>query len=233
MTTQLRRQVGVGASVALLATLWAAAAQARPCECDRDLDDIHRVRAEVAAMIDAWREILAAFDTDNAPKDWDDAVSRFQKRVWGDQKVTKVGGLDENGDPIINPGYEQKHCDLVVGALRAHERDHARYLDEELASNPFSGFINWAHAKLSPQWWARVMTQSEIEAHKVWLDSLTSEGSRFENENCDTEAWKCRTTDQLFQSKNECLGDCHANLGTFESPCESVNKWTGKEASPP
>lgn len=165
-----------------LAVLLSPEVQAKPCEC-KDLEKIKSEINRTRKSMDVWKEIFgwargtlegvkppATNDELNAkfsqlynalPSEW----RRILAEPAGKPAVQQnVGGLDQNGDVIVNEEFTQANCDGIVEGVRVHERTHARKYTSPLTA-------------LGPWNLVRIRAESEVEAYRaqtIYLDALVA-----------------------------------------------------------
>lgn len=115
---------------------------AKPCECK----EIDAMTAEIQRVSNAqaiWREIFAwarglhrdvaepksndelntkFLQLARAPRsDWDRIIREPIQQI---ERPRTAGGLDQNGEVIVNDDFAKSHCDEIVEGVRVHERAH-------------------------------------------------------------------------------------------------------------
>lgn len=212
-------------------TGYAGMENSEACTCN-DLEDMQAMRDEADALYNAFVSVLGSFDRGNPPENWEEASNRASDLAFGTPEgggsgsgSTPVSGFDAaTNQPWINPDFAAAHCQQVSQSYIEHELEHIRYVDEVMAPNPLTGFINWIRAKVDPQWFAREMTKSDINAYhtqRLYLDRAIQNMKEY----CDrTKPWECACSGQTFDSQAECEGNCHASLGCFNHICRETGK---------
>src|SRR5262249_6959168 len=129
----------------ILFSMASFSAKARECTCD-DLDTLKRRIEQAARAEAAWEEIFSwarelrqspAPPSSNeeldqrfvelmgAPKSsWDSVMSQ---PVGNTAAPTKIGGLDESGEPVIDQNFRNSNCDDIIQAVRLHELTHRSF----------------------------------------------------------------------------------------------------------
>lgn len=157
-------------------------AYAAPCEC-KDIEKITQEIARVTKSEEAWKEIFAwarelypnipppgsnddlnqkfAQLMDRARSDWRSAIEEGPPKT--KQELTKVAGLNEQGEPVISEEFRKSHCDEIVEAERVHEEMHKKF---------YLSFPNILESATMPSKHIKLRAESEVEsyrAQKVYL----------------------------------------------------------------
>ncbi|OGB25707.1 MAG: hypothetical protein A3I66_04810 [Burkholderiales bacterium RIFCSPLOWO2_02_FULL_57_36] len=117
-------------------------AHAAPCKC-KDIDAIASEIQRVSTGEAAWKEIFAwarGLRRDVAmPQSNDEMNTKFlqlartprsnwdrtmREPIVQVETPEKAGGLNDDGEVIINEDFAQSHCDEIVEGVRVHERAH-------------------------------------------------------------------------------------------------------------
>jgi hypothetical protein len=131
----------IAGSIIFLA-LSAAGVFAKPCECK----DMEKIKAEIARTSTAeaaWMEIFAwarglregvkepasndelntrYLQLARAPRsDWNRIMTAPIGQI---ETPEKAGGLDKNGEPVVNAAFQASNCDEIVEGVKVHERAH-------------------------------------------------------------------------------------------------------------
>lgn len=129
-------------SINISLTAFVAEAHAKACEC-KDIGAITTEIQRVSTAEAAWKEIFAwarGLLRDVAePKSNDELNTKFlqlarapranwdriiREQVQQVETPQTAGGLDKNGEPVVNEDFAQAHCDDIVEGVRLHERAH-------------------------------------------------------------------------------------------------------------
>jgi len=159
-------------------------AKARECTCD-DLDTIKRRIAYLERAEAAWEEIFAwarglrqspPLPSSNEEMDqryvelmtapnssWDSIMS--QPVNSNTAAPTKIGGLDDKGEPVVDQNFRNNNCDDIVQAVRLHELTHRTfYLNYSLDNFLSMLMIRSRHE--------RIRAESEVVAHRAEKEFL-------------------------------------------------------------
>ena len=178
--------------LALLLGVCAAsvAAFARECTC-KDLQTI-RNRAKAAGVAEeAWKEIhgwarslrrnpppprtnkeldIRFIELLGTPRNqWDNVMSQA---VAEGEEPAKIGGLNAKGEPVIDEGFQQQNCAVIIEAVHLHERTHKDFF---LAIS-----LSRATSVLMPSNLLWLRAESEVEAYRAEKEYLKARAAELE-----------------------------------------------------
>ncbi len=165
-----------------LTVTYGAAYAGGPCNCE-DIKNIRDQIARVSKAEKAWQQILKwakGLFASGKPQTNEDMNNMFSQLMtsptdnWEDimskpaqsQNLTKIGGLDEKGEVIINEEFERANCDDIVESERVHERQHREF---------FLRFENILEAHPGPGTDERLLklrAESEVESYRAQKEFL-------------------------------------------------------------
>ncbi len=134
----MRLRVLILLSLFLTATYGAADASG-PCKCE-DIKKVQDQIARVSKAEEAWKQIFGwargLRSSVGRPQSNDDMNNKFAQLMntpaatWEDvmshvspsQDLTKIGGLNDAGEVIVDNDFVQANCDDIVEGERVHER---------------------------------------------------------------------------------------------------------------
>jgi len=212
-----RSALWIVSMTSLLFLVTPPAANARHCSCQEEIKDIEARLPQIDATRRAWYSVLADIlgQSSSAPQNLKQAAQSFQNNM-GWTSTRKVGGLNEKGDVVTDPQFEQEHCDSVIQANQVHEDAHHSYYLHRLLVIAF----------LDQATLAKVLVKSEIDARddeEAFLRKALAKAKR------ECGSWFCRCTQQLFPTAVDCAAGCpRATLSCIAPTCIEHDPKTGK-----
>lgn len=141
MLTSLTTRILIVLAISL-STFASRSAYAKPCEC-KDIDAMKSEIQRVSNGEAAWKEIFAwarglrrdvAMPQSNdelntkflqlaraPPSNWDRTMRESVQQI---ERPQTAGGLNMDGEVVVNNEFAQSHCDEIVEGVRVHERAH-------------------------------------------------------------------------------------------------------------
>lgn len=163
----------------------------RACTCD-DGPMMEIFLADQRAARAAWQSVLDDLDAGTGPTNERDAVAAFQSRFAADSRILdqfrscagydpevnkpqKIGGIDEDGDPKVDPCYCDAFCEDIVQQTVIHEKKHKPTLLGGFATS-LPRLLACKAGALSgygcDSIWARILTESEVASYDAGIGSL-------------------------------------------------------------
>lgn len=161
-----------------------------PCGC-KDIDAMAKEIERMSTAEEAWKEIFAwarGLRSNVAPPKTNDELNakyvqlvKVPRSEWdrimreplqASQAPTKIGGLNEKGEPIIDDAYRMANCDEIVEAVRVHERAHRDF---------FTGYsLDHVLSTLMESRLLRLRAESEVVSYRAGKAYLLPEKQKLE-----------------------------------------------------
>jgi len=93
-----------------------------PCTC-ADGPAVEDVLNQTKKALDVWMGIYKEFNAGSGPLSAAAAKKLFRDR-FAPQGVREVGGVNANGEPVVDPGVCMQYCAGIVTAIQLHELAH-------------------------------------------------------------------------------------------------------------
>jgi len=194
-----------------------AAFPARKCEC-KDIQRVENVLNQVKGLASAFRSVLAATYGPGGPANTD-AMYEQAYGIVGMTVTKKAGGVTGSGEPYVDPGVENRECDIVVKAVRLHEMYHRNHLTKKVLFPALFAFTDKAKARL--------MASSEVGAYEIEQEYLELALQQLKEE-CEG-TWHCKCNNQWYKTAEECAAGCpRATIACIAPTCWEYDKKTGK-----
>jgi hypothetical protein len=203
--------------LAVLLLISISAFPARKCEC-KDIERVKNVLNQVKGLASAFRTILAATYSSGGPANTDDMYAQAYAIV-GMTVTKKAGGVSGSGEPYVDPGVENRECDIVVNAVRLHEMYHRNHLTKKVLFPALFAFTDKAKARL--------MASSEVGAYEIEQEYLEQALEQLKDE-CRGN-WHCKCNNQWYKTAGECAANCpRATIACIAPTCWEYDRETGK-----
>jgi hypothetical protein len=201
MLTSLTTRILIALSINIGLISFAPDAYAKPCEC-KDIGAITAEIQRVSTAEEIWKEIYSwsrGLLKDVArPKSNDELNTKFlqlaraprtdwrrivREPIQEVEKPATAGGLDDNGEPVVNDDYAQSHCDTMVRGVQTHELAHADF---------FRDPVNFSFATSTQL--LRLRAESEVVSYRAQKEYLVKKLEELEKK-CQKLSFKGVTID--------------------------------------